>query len=122
MRGDPVEPPFGCKPLGPKVGDKVRVTFEATVATTVGASGAPLYTDEPGQIRLSALGYAERLWGAKIEVIEKAPPPLPQVGDKVKYRGREIGTLLGVEGVQGWFRDEDGMCSTVMLDKLVRLP
>lgn len=82
MRGDPVEPPFGCKPLEVRPGDKVRVTLEATVVDL--ARDQISLARKPGEIELSALDYAQEQWGAKIEVIEKTPPPPLKIGEVVE--------------------------------------
>ena len=113
MRGDPVEPPFGCKPLEAQPGDKVRVTFEAAVAKYA----------SPGHIRPIALEKAVSLWDAKIEVIEKAPPPPPQVGDRVRCKDMpdRVGVIQAINDGRAWLHINSVRYTTEVLGNLERV-
>ena len=112
LLGDPAkQTQLHCNPFTGKTGDRVRVTFEATVGyESKNVSEAML-------IKLS-----DNFAGMTIELIERPVKPLA-VGDRVtSIDASRIhdGQILCILNDQAWVKEHDGLATTVMLRDLRR--
>jgi len=112
--------PLVFTPPEPQVGDRVRVTFEATMRPTVGDE-VYLLDIAPQCGQLTTFDAKEIEHGnVTVEIIERAEKPLA-VGDRVRGSANRIGEIVAMTDEHAWLKVSPRSLFTERLDKLERV-